>query len=84
MYSNEHIENYLNKCLDVMEEKFLRRSNIYKYAMIKYNKCCVFSISKKMYRDTKREMRIIRLKEILINLYHNKFDPIPTAKLYKF
>ena len=84
MYSDEYIEDYLNKQLKIMDDVFLRKSSIYKFAMWRYSKCCVFSINRKMYNDTKNYMRKMRMKEIIYNITKNNFVEIPTASYMKF
>ena len=87
MFSNEHNEQYIIKQLEKMESKkgFLRKSNILKYCLYRFNKSCVFFITKKQYKQVKREMRIFRMKEILKEVLFETYKKnIPTAEYMTF
>lgn len=84
LFSNEYIEEYIMKQIDRIENKLLRKSNIYRYAMYRYQKKCVFSINKKRYNETRDFMRKSLLKQLCLNLLEEKYnkiinESIPTA-----
>lgn len=73
MYSEDFKDKYIDNQLEIMERIYLKKSNIYRYALFKYKKCCVFSITKKMYAEAKFELRKKRLKIIIKNYYNQNF-----------
>ena len=40
LFSNEYIEEYIMKQIDRIENKLLRKSNIYRYAMASTSNAC--------------------------------------------
>ena len=84
LFSDEYICEYITKQIDRIENKLLRKSNIYRYAMYRYKKKCIFSINKKKYNETRDFMRKSLLKQLCLNLLDEKYkkiisESIPTA-----
>lgn len=85
MYSDESIEKYIINQVLIMENEFLRKSNVIRYALYRYKKNCVFCLRPKMLKETKQAMRRYRLKEIVKECIEKTYkENIPTASYMKF
>jgi|11_taG_2_1085331.scaffolds.fasta_scaffold94526_3 hypothetical protein len=83
LFSNEFILSYIEKEVERIESKHLRKSSVYQYALYRYQKKCIFSITRKRFKETKNYMRKMLLRQLCLNLLEEKYNKIihdiPTA-----
>lgn len=85
MLSDEYVDKYITNQILNMENDFLRKSNVIRYALYRYKKNCVLCLSKKMLKETRQAMRRHRMKEIVKECLKESYKKkIPTASYMKF